>query len=87
MHMNSPFYYEIRYPENMNPNKKYPVIFAMHGIGSHEKNILEMLDAVKDEFILIGMRGSILFIMGILFLILSKLAFLFGSNSINVCRI
>lgn len=73
--MNSPFYYEIRYPENMDPNKKYPVIFAMHGVGSHERNILGMLDPVKDEFILIGMRGKDVFHNGYTFFNIIKIGF------------
>lgn len=75
MHMNSPFYYEIRYPENMDPNKNYPVIFALHGIGSHERNILGMLDAVKDEFILIGLRGEYPFHNGYTFFNIIKIGF------------
>lgn len=73
--MKSPFYYEIRYPENIDPHKNYPVIFAMHGIGSHEKNILGMLDGVKDDFILIGMRGEYPFSKGYTFFNIIKIGF------------
>lgn len=56
--MNTPFMYDIRFPEKMESNKKYPVIFALHGIGSNEQNILSLLDEVNNEFILIGIRGK-----------------------------
>jgi phospholipase/carboxylesterase len=73
--MKSPFHYEIRYPENMDPQKKYPVIFALHGIGSNEKNILGMLEKVKNDFILIGIRGQYPFNKGYTFFHIIKIGF------------
>lgn len=73
--MNSSFLYDIRFPEKMESDKKYPVIFAMHGIGSNEKNILGMLESVKDDFILIGMRGTYPFGKGYTFFNIIKIGF------------
>lgn len=55
----SPFFYEIHSPFPMEDGKKYPVIFALHGIGHSEKKILAFLEDVKNEFILIGIRGHL----------------------------
>jgi len=57
--MNSDFTYQIHIPPDKEPWKKYPVIFALHGIGYNEQDILALVDDVKNEFILIGIRGHL----------------------------
>lgn len=55
----SNFYrYTLHMPQNLIEGKQYPVIFALHGKGSNENDILSLLAPVQDEFILIGIRGS-----------------------------
>ncbi len=55
----STFYtYDIRLPHPYSPEKKYPVIFALHGIGSNEKNMMRLLEGL-DDFIVIGIRGDL----------------------------
>lgn len=58
--MKSPMSYKIIFPSNMEEGKKYPVVYAMHGIGSNEENILGLVEHLKDDFILIGIRGPII---------------------------
>lgn len=43
----------------MEKDKKYPVIFALHGIGYNEQNILDLLEDLKEDYILIGIRGNL----------------------------
>jgi len=43
----------------MEPGRKYPVIFALHGIGYNEKDMLKLVADLKNEFILIGIRGNL----------------------------
>ncbi|MDM5196776.1 alpha/beta hydrolase-fold protein [Fictibacillus enclensis] len=57
--METAFSYTIHTPENIKPEKKYPVIFALHGIGYNEHDILELVKELKSEFILIGIRGHL----------------------------
>lgn len=55
----SNFYrYSLHMPENLVEGKQYPVIFALHGKGSNENDMLSLLAPVQDEFILVGIRGN-----------------------------
>ncbi|MDT8719247.1 esterase [Clostridium sp. 19966] len=51
--------YSINLPASLEEGKRYPVIYAMHGMGSNEKDILSTLGEIKEEFIIIGIRGNI----------------------------
>ncbi|NOU62795.1 esterase [Paenibacillus sp. LMG 31461] len=56
-----PFYqYDIHLPLNMDPDKKYPVVFTLHGKGSNEKNMFGLVAPLADDFIIIGIRGNLL---------------------------
>lgn len=57
--MDCSFVYKIYLPDSMKEGKKYPVIYAMHGMGSDEEDILGFVEDLKHDFILIGIRGSI----------------------------
>ncbi|HZG70396.1 MAG TPA: alpha/beta hydrolase-fold protein [Chondromyces sp.] len=57
--MNSPYEYSVHCPSNIEPGKKYPVVFALHGIGYNEKDMLALVDDLKEDFILIGIRGNL----------------------------
>ena len=43
----------------MEKDKKYPVIFALHGIGYNEQFMLDLVADLKEEYILIGIRGDL----------------------------
>ncbi|WCK52333.1 alpha/beta hydrolase-fold protein [Aneurinibacillus sp. Ricciae_BoGa-3] len=57
--MKSPLPYKILLPAKIEEEKKYPVIFVMHGIGSNEENVLSLVQELRDDFILIGIRGPL----------------------------
>ncbi|WP_017727757.1 alpha/beta hydrolase [Halalkalibacterium ligniniphilum] len=59
--MESPFFYTIHQPKSIKPGQKYPVIFALHGIGYNEEYIVALVKELKDEFIIIGIRGHLTF--------------------------
>lgn len=42
--------YKLRRPEQIDPNKSYPAIFVMHGIGSNEQDILTLVDGLEEQF-------------------------------------
>ncbi|MGG3681798.1 alpha/beta hydrolase [Aeribacillus sp. FSL K6-3256] len=51
--------YEIHLPSTAEEGKKYPVVFALHGIGYDEQYMLSLVEDLKEEFILIGIRGDL----------------------------
>jgi len=57
--MNSPFVFTVHLPSNLEKGEKYPVIYVMHGMGSSEKDILGLIEELQNDFILIGIRGSL----------------------------
>ena len=57
--MNSPYQYQVQLPANVEGGKKYPVVFALHGIGYDEQYMLNLVDDLKEDYILIGIRGDL----------------------------
>ncbi|RHW34137.1 esterase [Neobacillus notoginsengisoli] len=57
--MNSPMVYEMQRPKQENPNKLYPAIFVMHGIGSNEQNMLSLVKGLEEDFIIFSIRGHL----------------------------
>ncbi|PGK31728.1 esterase [Bacillus anthracis] len=57
--MNSPMIYELRKPSQIEPNKNYPAIFVMHGMGSNEQNMLSLVDGLEDTFYIFSIRGHL----------------------------
>lgn len=57
--MNTNLKYSIYMPSNMVTGRKYPVIYAMHGRGSNEGDISNLLKELQDDFIIIGIRGTL----------------------------
>lgn len=57
--MNSPYQYKVHLPGNRVEGKKYPVIFTLHGIGYNERYMLDLVEELKEEAILIGIRGDL----------------------------
>jgi len=50
---------KVTLPSNLKPDVKYPVIYALHGMGSDEEDIYSLVEDLKDEFILIAVRGPL----------------------------
>lgn len=51
--------YHISLPSGVEAGKTYPVIYTMHGRGSNEEDIISLLQELKEEFIIIGIRGPL----------------------------
>lgn len=54
------YFYKVIFPDNMREGEKYPVIYVMHGLGSNEEEILGLTEEFRNDFIIIGIRGSII---------------------------
>jgi phospholipase/carboxylesterase len=57
--LNSPFTYELRHPSTIDPNKKYPALFLMHGMGSNEQDLLSLVRGLEDTFYIFSIRGPL----------------------------
>lgn len=57
--MNKELIYEVYLPTYLEEGKKYPVIYAMHGMGGNEQDVISVVEELKDEFIIIGIRGPL----------------------------
>jgi phospholipase/carboxylesterase len=59
IYMNAPMFYELRRPKEINPDKKYPALFIMHGIGSNEQNMLSLVNGLEENFYIFSIRGHL----------------------------
>ncbi|WMT40951.1 hypothetical protein RE628_28435 [Paenibacillus sp. D2_2] len=57
--MDPTYHYDIHFPSNMEPDKRYPTIFTLHGKGSNEKNMFGLVEPLADDFIIVGIRGNL----------------------------
>ncbi|MGG1691361.1 alpha/beta hydrolase [Heyndrickxia ginsengihumi] len=57
--MGAPVIYELRKPKELIPNKQYPCLFVMHGIGSNEQNMLPLIQGLEDHFYIFSIRGHL----------------------------
>ena len=57
--MKNSYPYHITLPIQMEKDKKYPVIFALHGIGYNEQYMLDLVEDLKEDYILIGIQGDL----------------------------
>jgi phospholipase/carboxylesterase len=57
--MNPVYSYDVHLPAKLDPDRKYPVVFLLHGKGSNEKNMLGLVSPLEEDFILIGIRGNL----------------------------
>ncbi|WP_378935756.1 alpha/beta hydrolase [Metabacillus herbersteinensis] len=51
--------YELRRPRQIDPNKTYPALFVMHGIGSNEQNMLSLVNGLEEQFYIFSIRGHL----------------------------
>lgn len=56
--MTAPYSYDVQLPAGMVEGRRYPVIFTLHGKGSNERNMLNLVSPLADAFIIIGIRGD-----------------------------
>ena len=57
--METTFTYELRQPKNIEERKKYPALFVMHGMGSNEQNMLQLVDGLEETFFIFSVRGHL----------------------------
>ncbi|WP_336782274.1 alpha/beta hydrolase [Paenibacillus illinoisensis] len=57
--MNTSFTYEVRLPSDYNTDQQYPVIFALHGMGSDEQDMLRLMEPLQSDFIIVAVRGPL----------------------------
>jgi phospholipase/carboxylesterase len=57
--MENSMIYELRRPKNIIPDKKYPALFVMHGIGSNEQNMLSLVEGLEESFYIFSIRGHL----------------------------
>ncbi|MFJ5765851.1 alpha/beta hydrolase [Lysinibacillus sp. NPDC093210] len=57
--MNTPFTFKHTQPTNMDPSKKYPAIFLLHGMGSNEDDLPQLVQEFQDQCHIISVRGPI----------------------------
>ena len=57
--MQAPMIYELRKPKHVEPDKTYPALFVMHGIGSNEQNMLSLVDGLEESFYIFSIRGHL----------------------------
>ena len=57
--MNAQLNYELRSPEHIEPGKKYPVIFLLHGMGSNEQNMMPLVSGIEKELFVFSIRGPL----------------------------
>lgn len=57
--MNTPFTFNHTQPTNMDPTKKYPAIFLLHGMGSHEDDLPQLVRDFQEQCHIFSLRGPI----------------------------
>ncbi|WP_079507539.1 alpha/beta hydrolase [Mesobacillus jeotgali] len=57
--MNSSMLYELRTPSKVEPDKTYPALFVMHGMGSNEQNMLSLVAGLEEKFYIFSIRGPL----------------------------
>ncbi|MHA6252199.1 alpha/beta hydrolase [Oceanobacillus sp. CAU 1775] len=57
--MKTPLTYELRKPQSQQPEKTYPAIFLMHGMGSNEQDIITLVNGLEVDAYIFGIRGSL----------------------------
>jgi len=57
--MNTPFTFKHTQPTNMDPTKKYPAIFLLHGMGSNEDDLPQLVQEFQGQCHIISLRGPI----------------------------
>jgi phospholipase/carboxylesterase len=57
--MEAPMVYSLRKPKQIDPNKTYPALFLIHGIGSNEQNMFPLVEGLEEQFYIFSIRGPI----------------------------
>lgn len=57
--MQSPFTFKHTQPTVLESNKKYPAIFLMHGMGSNENDLPQLVEVFKEQCHIFSLQGPI----------------------------
>ncbi|AQQ54635.1 alpha/beta hydrolase [Planococcus lenghuensis] len=57
--MDAPMIYELQKPKQTEAGESYPAIFVLHGIGSNEQNMLQLVEGLEDRFYIFSIRGPL----------------------------
>lgn len=57
--MNAPMIYELRKPQQIQEDKVYPALFLIHGRGSNERNMFDLVAGLEEECFIFSVRGHI----------------------------
>lgn len=60
MIMKSPFTFIYSAPTNIVEGKKYPAIFLLHGMGSNEEDLPQLVQELKEDYFIFSLQGPIL---------------------------
>ena len=51
IYMDTPMIYDLRKPKQVDPNKTYPALFLIHGMGSNEQNMFPLVQGLEERFL------------------------------------
>jgi phospholipase/carboxylesterase len=57
--MDAPMIYDLRKPKSVDPDKTYPALFLIHGIGSNEQNMFPLVEGLEEQFYVFSIRGPL----------------------------
>lgn len=57
--METAMIYDLRKPKQIDPNKNYPALFLIHGMGSNEQNMFPLVEGLEEQFYIFSIRGPI----------------------------
>ena len=59
IYMDTPMIYDLRKPKHVDPDKTYPALFLIHGMGSNEQNMFPLVQGLEEDFYIFSIRGPI----------------------------
>ncbi|RDW18336.1 esterase [Oceanobacillus arenosus] len=57
--MQAPLAYEIRKPAVVDAGKIYPALYLIHGMGSNEQDLLQLVEGLEETYYIFSVRGPI----------------------------
>ena len=57
--MDAPMVYDLLKPKTVDPDKVYPALFLIHGIGSNEQNMFPLIAGLEEKYFIFSIRGPI----------------------------
>lgn len=55
--MRAPLLFELKKPNHLEENKKYPALFMMHGMGSNEQDLPPLVEGFQEKMYIFSLRG------------------------------